>query len=146
MALDMAPESASKQRAIYFANRAACSLRVEDPAGAAHDCSAALDLDPTYVKALLRRSTALEALEDYDRAVEDAKKVLELDPGNAAAASVLPQLEAKAAARREEMQEEMLGKLKDLGNTVLGKFGLSLDNFKTEKDPTTGSYSLKFQQ
>lgn len=38
------------------------------------------------------------------------------------------------------------GKLKDLGNTVLGKFGLSLDNFKAEKDPDTGSYSIKFQQ
>lgn len=38
------------------------------------------------------------------------------------------------------------GKLKDLGNMVLGKFGLSVDNFKAEKDPATGSYSIKFQQ
>ena len=38
------------------------------------------------------------------------------------------------------------GKLKDLGNTVLGKFGMSLDNFKAQKDPTTGSYSINFQQ
>jgi hypothetical protein len=38
------------------------------------------------------------------------------------------------------------GKLKELGNTVLGKFGLSLDNFKADKDPVTGSYSIKFNQ
>jgi len=38
------------------------------------------------------------------------------------------------------------GKLKDLGNTVLGKFGMSLDNFKAVKDPTTGAYSINFGQ
>ena len=38
------------------------------------------------------------------------------------------------------------GKLKELGNTVLGKFGMSLDNFKAEKDPNTGSYSIQFKQ
>jgi hypothetical protein len=39
-----------------------------------------------------------------------------------------------------------VGKLKDLGNTVLGKFGLSFDSFKAEKDPNTGSYSISFKQ
>ena len=40
----------------------------------------------------------------------------------------------------------MLGKLKDLGNSVLGRFGMSLDNFKAEKDPNTGSYNISFQR
>jgi hypothetical protein len=44
------------------------------------------------------------------------------------------------------LQEEMMGKLKELGNTILGKFGMSLDNFKAVKDPNTGSYSISFQQ
>lgn len=40
----------------------------------------------------------------------------------------------------------MLGKLSELGNTILGKFGLSLDNFKAQKDPATGSYNISFSQ
>ena len=43
-------------------------------------------------------------------------------------------------------QDEMLGKLKELGNSLLGKFGMSLDNFKAVKDPATGSYSISFQR
>jgi MoaA/NifB/PqqE/SkfB family radical SAM enzyme len=40
----------------------------------------------------------------------------------------------------------MAAKLKDLGNSVLGRFGMSVDNFKTVQDPNTGSYSIQFQK
>ena len=51
-----------------------------------------------------------------------------------------------AERRREETKEEMLAKLKDLGNAVLGNFGLSVNNFKAEKDERTGSYNIQFVQ
>jgi hypothetical protein len=42
----------------------------------------------------------------------------------------------------EKLKTEAMGKLKDLGNTILGNFGMSLDNFKMVQDPTTGSWSV----
>ena len=55
-------------------------------------------------------------------------------------------MQALADAKLEAQKEEMMGKLKDLGNSILGNFGMSLDNFKTVKDPATGSYSISFDQ
>lgn len=55
-------------------------------------------------------------------------------------------MRASLTARDEALKEEMMGKLKDMGNSFLGYFGMSLDNFKATKDPTSGSYSISFEQ
>ena len=46
----------------------------------------------------------------------------------------------------EELMPDTLRQLKDLGNNILGNFGLSLDNFQAVQDPQTGSYSISFNQ
>ena len=48
-------------------------------------------------------------------------------------------------AQQEKEKEEMFAKLKDLGNGILGKFGLSTDNFKFEPQ-NGGGYSMRFEQ
>ena len=49
-ALRVAPESAKKQRAVYHANLAACHLRTKHFEDAVQDSTAALELEPEYVK------------------------------------------------------------------------------------------------
>ena len=110
------------------------------------DCTAALSLQPDYAKALMRRGLAFEAQNKPSDAVADVKKALETDPKLKEAAAALPRLEKKAADELEQKKEEMMTQLKGLGNSILGNFGLSLDNFKAEQDPNTGSYNISFQK
>ncbi|XP_062201361.1 uncharacterized protein LOC133903896 [Phragmites australis] len=148
MALQIAAEleSAEDIRSACHSNRAVCFLKLGKHDETIKECTKALELNPLYLKALLRRAEAHEKLEHYDEAIADMKKVIELDPSNEQAKRSLFRLEPLAAEKREKMKEEMIGKLKDLGNSVLGRFGMSVDNFKAVKDPNTGSYSISFQK
>lgn len=49
---------------------------------AIQDCTKAIELDPAYVKAYLRRAHFYEADDKLDEALEDYKKVLTFDPRN----------------------------------------------------------------
>ncbi|XP_002980175.2 tetratricopeptide repeat protein 1 [Selaginella moellendorffii] len=126
-------------------NRAMCYLQIDEYEEAVHESSKAIELNPAYIKAFLRRAQAHEKVDKLEDSLADMKKVLELDPANKEAAKAVRRLEPVVAERREKMKEEMLGKLKELGNSVLGRFGMSVDNFKSVKDPETGSYSISYQ-
>ncbi|CAN6293159.1 unnamed protein product [Urochloa humidicola] len=139
-------ESAEDIRSACHSNRAVCFLKLGKHDETIKECTKALELNPSYLKALLRRAEAHEKLEHYDEAIADMKKVIELDPSNQQATKSLFWLEPLAAEKREKMKEEMIAKLKDLGNSVLGRFGMSVDNFKAVQDPNTGSYSIQFQK
>jgi len=139
----------NRARATYFANRAACRLKLARPNEAAEDCTRALRCDESFVKARLRRAEAREtadpkdlegALADCEAAATDARADAGLRlRAETAAARLRPLVEA----RREALKEEMLGTLKGLGDALLGNFGLSTKNFKAEKD-ATGAYSVQF--
>ncbi|KAJ4833116.1 hypothetical protein Tsubulata_006218 [Turnera subulata] len=145
-ALQSAPENSKELRSICHSNRAICLLKLGKYDDAIKECTKALELNPSYIKALLRRGEAHEKLEHFEEAIADMKKVLELDPSNDQARKSIRRLEPLAEAKREKMKEEMIAKLKDMGNSVLGRFGMSVDNFKAVKDPNTGSYSISFQR
>lgn len=87
----------------------------------------------------------MEKLGKLDEAAADAEIWAQMD-SSSAPRQLVARLKKAITERDEKLKEEMMGKLKDMGNWVLGKFGLSMDNFKAVQDPKTGSYSISFQQ
>eukprot|EP01013_Petalomonas_cantuscygni_P017179 TRINITY_DN34308_c0_g1_i1.p1 TRINITY_DN34308_c0_g1~~TRINITY_DN34308_c0_g1_i1.p1 ORF type:complete len:327 (+),score=39.86 TRINITY_DN34308_c0_g1_i1:140-1120(+) len=135
--------------AIYHSNRATVSLKMSNAQSAVEDCTTAIELNPDYRKAYLKRAHAYVELPDrphYDEALTDLRHLASLSPPDMEAKRMLPEFEKKAEAERERLKTEMVGQLKDLGNTFLGWFGLSTDNFNAQQDPSTGQYSLQFVQ
>lgn len=92
----------------------------------------------------LRRASVLEKLDKLDESLEDYQKILTLDPNNTEARFASARLAEMVQQRNEKLKEEMLDKLKDVGNLILKPFGLSTNNFKMVKDEKSGSYSINF--
>ncbi|KAL1514049.1 hypothetical protein ABEB36_003372 [Hypothenemus hampei] len=144
--LKICPLKFSSDRAILYANRGASKAKLDRKENAIEDCTKAIELNNTYVKAYLRRAKLYEEIDKLDESLADWKKIIELDSKNIEAHEAEIRLVPKINERNEKLKEEMLGKLKDLGNVILRPFGLSTDNFKLTQDPNTGGYSVNFSQ
>lgn len=146
-ALHLVPRSRNTERAVFLTNRAACYLKENLFEDAIHDCDEAVSLKADYAKAYYRRAVAQENIGNYAKAVEDLEKALALNPILAGPlGDKLVRCKRLLSEKQEREKEEMLGKLKELGNSALGLFGLSTDNFEMKQDPSTGSYSINFRQ
>lgn len=145
-ALNICPKAFENERSILFANRGAAYIRSDVKDLAIEDCTKSLELNEKYTKVLIRRAKLYEDTDKLDESLADYKKILELEPDYVEARAVIPRLSQKIDERNEKLKEEMLGKLKELGNMVLRPFGLSTNNFQMQQDPSTGSYSVNFNQ
>lgn len=124
------------------------------------DCTAALREDAGYAKALARRAAARRLLERWGGVAADLRSLAALRRDGGAPGWGEPRgvgrqspaeleaeaarLEVRAAADAERQQGEAMAALKDMGNAFLKPFGIDLNAFKAEKDPSTGSYNIKF--
>lgn len=145
-ALNLCPKSLAAERSVLYGNRGAAYIYQDLKDLAIADCTKSLELNDTYLKALVRRAKLYEDTDKLDESLADYKRILELEPSHAEARAVIPRLNQKVELRNEKLKEEMMGKLKDLGNMILRPFGLSTNNFQMQQDPSTGSYSVNFQQ
>ncbi|XP_008803520.2 protein CLMP1 [Phoenix dactylifera] len=83
LALKLTPRG-HPDRAIFHSNRAAClmQMRPVDHEAVAAECSLALQAQPRFPRALLRRARALDALRRPELALQDVQTLLEVDPSN----------------------------------------------------------------
>ncbi|XP_062357801.1 protein unc-45 homolog A isoform X7 [Cinclus cinclus] len=111
---------AASERAVLHRNRAACYLKLEDYIKAEADATKAIEADGRDVKALFRRSQALQQLGRLDQAVSDLQRCVSLEPRNKAFQEALRALgssmqeKMKAMSCTDSKVEQMFQILLDL--------------------------------
>lgn len=70
------------RNAVYYCNRGAAYLKLNNIPASIQDCKTALKIDPTYGKAYGRLGLAYTSLDDHVNARESYQKAVELEPDN----------------------------------------------------------------
>ncbi|CAE6536336.1 unnamed protein product [Rhizoctonia solani] len=135
-------------RAQLNCNIGACCVKLGDHEGAVKACTEALTDDPKYIKALQRRASSNEVIGTWSAltsAESDYTTLLDLLPPSSKSHTrlTLARLKPRVQEAKEKETAEMMGKLKDLGNGLLGRFGLSTDNFQFTPNGQ-GGYGINF--
>ncbi|XP_073002714.1 uncharacterized protein [Typha latifolia] len=106
-ALAMAKTKA--QRIALHSNRAACYLKLHDFKKAAEECTSVLELDRQHTGALMLRAQTLVTLKDYQSALFDVNRLMELNPSSEVYRNLQARLRTQVSlAPIPESEEEML--------------------------------------
>ncbi|XP_058062233.1 mitochondrial import receptor subunit TOM70 [Anopheles bellator] len=78
-AIDHCPKEEATDRATYYQNRAAAHEQLQNFRDVINDCSKAIECNPTYTKALIRRAKAYEQIKELSSALDDITAACILD-------------------------------------------------------------------
>ena len=106
-----------EDRSIVLKNRAAAYIKLGEFDRALADCDTAIRLVPRDIKALYRRSQALEGRGELAEAFKSVKTVLTLDPKNKEAADLARRI-TEAIRRQADKQQSTNEKVKDMFRTL----------------------------
>ena len=84
-------------------SKAAALIKMEQKVEAIEQCSEAIQLNPKYVKALLRRGQTYEETDKPHEAMKDFEQVLEIDPGHKEARMAVMRLPDKIKEKDEKL-------------------------------------------
>lgn len=71
-----------QQKIALHSNRAACYLKLHDFKKAAEECTSVLELDHNHTGALMLRAQTLVTLKEYNSALFDVNRLIELNPSS----------------------------------------------------------------
>ncbi|XP_013102082.2 FK506-binding protein 59 isoform X2 [Stomoxys calcitrans] len=137
-------EESHKLKAAAYSNQALCYQKTNDHFEAKQACNETLKLEPNNIKALYRRGQCNVTVAEYDEALLDFQKVLELEPTNKAAQNQIQICKHKikeAKDKEKKIYANMFSKLAAADkedtppeNDVLAKCGEWRDeNAKSDK-------------
>lgn len=101
-ALRLTPKN-HPDRALFHSNRAACLMQMKpiDYETVIAECTMALQVQPQFVRALLRRARAFEAIGKYEMAMQDVRVLLVADPNHRDALDIAQRLRTVLGPRQE---------------------------------------------
>ena len=140
-AIAYCPDDETEKLAIYYNNKGITLVQLGQKDDALTAFGEGIKYNEAYLKPRYQRMKLLKDMEKYSDAKDDAKFILEKDPNFPGVFGELKQLEKLEKEKLDKMKDEVLGNLKNLGNMVLGKFGMSLDNFKLNQNQD-GTYNI----
>lgn len=83
---------------VFFSNRSAAYLSMDDAQHALEDAEACVKIKPDWAKAYSRKGAALHALRQYEEAVGAYEEGLKVEPGNAACTNGVEEVKKAMAA------------------------------------------------
>ncbi|KAF5202983.1 Clmp1 [Thalictrum thalictroides] len=94
-------------RAVFHSNRAACLMQMKpvDYETVISECSLALQIQPRFGRALLRRSRAFEALGKFEMAMQDVQALLGAEPNHRDGLEIYSRLRVALGPRQEVQQD-----------------------------------------
>ncbi|KAF5472730.1 hypothetical protein F2P56_009423 [Juglans regia] len=94
-------------RAVFHSNRAACLMQMKpiDYETVIAECNMALQVQPRFFRALLRRARAFEAIGKYEMAMQDVQVLLGAEPNHGDALEISRRLKTALGPRPEAQQD-----------------------------------------